>query len=193
MRQRRIEDRRRSTGGGLQRALGLLALIALTLGMAPAMGTTRAATTVQQEDTPCAATCYVDAVNGSDAFGGASPGFAKQTIQAALAQVDVGGTVIVAPGTYAEAVSITKEGVTLQGAGAGSNPAQHTIIDGPVGASSGIRLPNPSTTGVTISGLRVQQFTGGGICSIGANNNSFTVDSVEVVGNVAGAGCLGGI
>jgi parallel beta-helix repeat protein len=177
----------------LQRAVALVALIAIALSVAPAMGTTQAATTVQQADPPCTTTCYVNGTTGNDTFGGASPDFAKRTIQAALTQVNAGGTVIIAPGAYAEAVSITKNGVTLQGAGAGADPAQHTIIDGPVAANSGIRLPNANTTGVTISGLRVQEFTGGGICSIGANNNNFTVDSVHVVSNIAGAGCLGGV
>lgn len=141
----------------------------------------------------CSTTCYVNAATGNDAFGGASPDRAKRTIQAALDQVAVAGTVTVAAGTYPEAVSITKNSVTLQGAGAGADPAQHTIIDGPVATSSGISLPSANTTGVTIRSLRVQEFTRGGICSTGANNNSFTVDSVHVVANTTGAGCQGGI
>jgi parallel beta-helix repeat protein len=195
MRQTNVWDRRRSSGGTLQRVVALVAMITLALGMAPGMGSTQtqAATTVQQTDPPCTTICYVNAATGNDTFGGASPDFAKRTIQAALTQVDVGGTVSVAPGTYAEAVSITKNGVTLQGAGAGTDPAQHTIIDGPVATNSGIRLPAPNTTGVTISGLRVQEFTGGGICSIGANNNNFTVNGVHAFGNTTGNGCQGGV
>ena len=143
--------------------------------------------------TPCTTTCYVNGATGNDTIGDGSLEQPKKTIQAALNQVAEGGTVIVAPGTYAEAVSITKNGVTLQGAGAGTDPAVHTIIDGPVAGNSGIRLPNANTTGVTITGLRVQEFTGGGICSIGINNNNFTVDSVHVVGNTTGNGCQGGV
>jgi parallel beta-helix repeat protein len=141
---------------------------------------------------PCTTNCYVDAATGNDAFGGTSFADAKKTIQAAVNQVSPSGTVQVAAGSYAEAVSITKNGVTLQGAGAGTDAAQHTIIAGPVGGSSGISLPNSGTTGVTIKNLRVQNFTNGGICSFGTGSDNFTVDSVHVVGNTAGS-CPGGI
>jgi parallel beta-helix repeat protein len=141
----------------------------------------------------CTITCYVNSASGDDTFGGASAARAKKTIQAAVNQVAVGGTVIVAAGNYPEALSITKSGVTLQGAGAGTDAAQHTIIVGPVGGSSGISLPNSGTTGVTIKNLRVQGFTNGGICSTGTGNNNFTVDGVQVANTTAGNNCLGGI
>ena len=68
--------------------------------------------------TPCTTVCYVDADTGNDANGGASPGDAKLTIQAAVTQVSAGGTVIVAAGTYTENVTITKA-MALQGAQVG--------------------------------------------------------------------------
>ncbi len=67
-----------------------------------------------EPETPCAETCYVDALTGDDAFGGDTPGSAKRTIQAALAQVAPGGAVIVAAGAYSEALTLTKP-VTLLG------------------------------------------------------------------------------
>lgn len=143
-------------------------------------------------EVPCTTDCYVNAYFGNDSYGGASPERAKKTIQAGLNQVSANGTVYVSAGSYAEAVSITKNGITLSGAGAGTDPLQHTILKGPVSSQSGIQLPNNNTTGVTIKNLRVEGFTNGGICSTGTNNNNLTIDSVQVANNTAGT-CLGGI
>ncbi|GAB4204932.1 MAG: hypothetical protein OHK0022_30530 [Roseiflexaceae bacterium] len=146
-----------------------------------------------EPETACTTLCYVNAATGNDSFGGDTPGSAKQTIGAALAQVSPGGTVVIAAGNYPEAVVITKNGVTLRGAGSGNNPAVDTLIVGPVGSSSGIRLPNSGTTNVTVRDLRVQGFSNGGICSTGTGNNDLRIESVAVVNNTAGTGCLGGV
>ena len=140
----------------------------------------------------CTNACYVNASTGDDSYGGASPERAKKTIQAGLDQVAASGTVHVAAGEYAEALSITKNGISLLGAGAGTNPLQHTILKGPVASASGIVLPNSGTTGVSIKNLRVIGFNNGGICSTGSNNNNLSIDTVHVVANTAGT-CLGGI
>src|SRR6185369_1215238 len=58
-----------------------------------------------------AAVVYV-APTGSDGNDGLTLGTPKLTIGAGLTAVDPGGTVMVAAGTYPEAVSITKIGVT---------------------------------------------------------------------------------
>ena len=50
----------------------------------------------------CTSTCYVDAFNGRDSYGGASPRHAKQHIQAAIDAVKPGGTIRVLPGHYRE-------------------------------------------------------------------------------------------
>jgi hypothetical protein len=60
-----------------------------------------------EPETPCKETCYVDGALGNDAFGGDTPASAKRTIQAALAQVAPGGEIIVAAGTYSEALTLT--------------------------------------------------------------------------------------
>ena len=63
--------------------------------------------------TQCTTTCYVDAANGNDAFGGTSVAEAKKTIQAGINTVSPGGTVLVNDGTYAESPNVTKS-LTLQ-------------------------------------------------------------------------------
>ncbi|HEU4323076.1 MAG TPA: right-handed parallel beta-helix repeat-containing protein [Roseiflexaceae bacterium] len=146
-----------------------------------------------EPEAACTTLCYVNTATGNDSFGGDTPGSAKKTIGAALASVSPGGTVVVAAGSYPEAVTITKSGVTLRGAGSAASPAANTVITGPVGSSSGVRLPNSGTTGVTIRDLRVQGFTGGGICSVGTGNNGLRIEGVAVVGNTAGVSCLGGV
>ena len=50
----------------------------------------------------CTSTCYVDAFNGRDSYGGASPLHAKQHIQAAIDTVSSGGEIRVLPGHYRE-------------------------------------------------------------------------------------------
>ena len=81
--------------------------------------------------------------------------------------------------------------VNLIGAGAGTNPVLHTIIDGPVGSSSGIAIGN-GITGTLISGVRVQEFAAGGICGLVSNHDT-TIQNSHVYSNTTGANCLGGI
>ncbi len=113
------------------------------------------------------------------------------TIQDGINNVS-GSTVHVEPGTYIENVVIDKS-LTLDGAGAGTNPALHTILDGAtLGDSSGISI-NSGVTGVTIQDLRVQNYvTAGdtaGIYAAGGNNN-FTAQHLQVNGNTGGRGGL---
>ena len=147
-------------------------------------------TTFDFEPEPaCTSLCYVNGTTGNDSNGGSSAADAKKTIQAALNQVQANGTVRVAAGTYNENVSIAKNGVTLEGAGAGSDPALHTIINNAAPAAAatpGIRLPS-GVTGVKITQLRVQGFAASGIHAAGANNN-FTADRVDLFNNAAGGG-----
>ena len=113
--------------------------------------------------TQCTTTCYVDASTGNDAFGGDTPTTAKKTIQAALNQVDVGGMVMVAAGTYNESVTVSKDGVTIQGADKAT-----TIIqgDGTTCTTAGVALSglrsNVTLADFTVTGFQdgIQMFTG---------------------------------
>jgi pectin methylesterase-like acyl-CoA thioesterase len=122
----------------------------------------------------CTINSYVDAATGNDAFGGTSFADAKKTIQAAVDQVSPSGTVQVAAGSYAEAVSITKNGVTLQGAGAGPNLiANNTLTDN---GRFGIEIKLPNGTGaessddsIVVSGNTATTYTDPTTITLGAN------------------------
>lgn len=140
-----------------------------------------------EPETVCTTTCYVDAINGDDSFGGDTPDSAKQTIQAGVNQVNAGGDVIVAPGVYTENVTINKA-LTLTGAGQADNPAVDTILDGDSLTGRGIFI-NTGITGVTIENLRIENFTnpsGSGIWANGQNHN-FTVQNVTTNNNGTGS------
>lgn len=96
----------------------------------------------------CTTICYADVVNGNDANGGTSPSDAKKTIQAAVNQVSSGGRVLVAPGTYPEAVDVAKP-VSLEGA------QQGVLAKGRTGDQSIIK---PTTNDVAIE-LRADNIT----------------------------------
>lgn len=58
-----------------------------------------------EPEVPCLATCWVDAVNGNDLFGGTTPAASKKSIQAAIDAVAPLGTIKVRPGQYHEVAS----------------------------------------------------------------------------------------
>ncbi len=104
----------------------------------------------------CTTECYVDASTGDDSNSGTSTADALATIQAAVDQVDVGGTVHVAAGNYNENVTINKQ-LTLDGAG-----VDDTIIQP---SSPGITITTGGTSAISrmvISNLTVTGATGGG-------------------------------
>jgi hypothetical protein len=74
----------------------------------------------------CTTTCYVSTL-GSDSNGGASAGDPLRNIQTGITNVSVGGTVVVAPGTYYESLTVGKW-LILDGAGSGTNPAVDTVV-----------------------------------------------------------------
>jgi hypothetical protein len=160
----------------------------------------------------CSNTCYVDALSGLDSNSG-ELGFPKQTIQAAIDQVNAGGEVIVAGGTYEEQVTVTKS-LSLLGpnstvSGMGTRVPEATV-QFPAGAVNGSSLifVNPNVHGVTISGfdLRAQdetipnyhQLIRAGGFSAGDPRNDLTIrnnrmySSEEPIRILAGFGTKGG-
>jgi hypothetical protein len=138
-----------------------------------------------EPETACTAVCYVDAANGNDAFGGDTPTTAKKTIQAAATQVNAGGTVHVAAGTYHEDVSVSKSlsllgagidvstvsGVPGGGSAAIQVGASNVLVDGFTITRDGNTVatwndPNLNTAGLAVQGLtnnvevRNSKFTG---------------------------------
>jgi len=114
------------------------------------------------------------------------------TIQAGIDAANAGDVLEIEPGTYVERATINKS-LTLRGAGAGTDPALHTILDGSsLGAgTSGIHIL-AGVTNVTIEDLTVQNYTltnsnYAGISGAG-NNNNFTVQRVFVLNNINGRG-----
>lgn len=150
-------------------------------------GTASGTTTFDFEpETPCTTTCYVDAVNGNDAFGGDSPTSAKKTIQAAVNQVSSGGTVIVLPGTYEESPNINKS-LTLQSRD-GRDVTNIVLQSGPTYLGS--LTINGAT--VTVDGFTITGFdaVGSGL----ANSNILvetTPDDVTIKNNRIQVGQIG--
>ncbi len=62
------------------------------------------------------------------------------SLQAALDAVPAGGTVLLEPGVYSEAITIGKPGIRLMGMGAGSAAARAVVIRNPGGEDDGITV-----------------------------------------------------
>lgn len=113
---------------------------------------------------------------GTDAF---------DTIQSALDNVDFGGIVVVNPGTYAEALTITK-GVTLTGA---TGIAADVVIN-PPGASAGITVNVNSA--VNLQNLTVTDGTFGVLTTnVTALNITNVVSQANTTGGLQLAGVAG--
>jgi hypothetical protein len=121
---------------------------------------------------------YVDAGTGNDGNDGLTPATAKATIQAGVTLVAVGGTVVVAPGTYVENVTINKD-LLLQSTGGRAVTTITGISNGALGA---ILVTSP-TTSLQIGGL------GAGFTINGVDNPSPGIESAAVYfqGNHSGA------
>lgn len=134
--------------------------------------------------TQCTTTCYVDAVNGSDGYGGTSIADAKKTIQAAIDTVSSGGTVRVLPGTYSETatnrfvlgvngphqfglfVGPDKDGITVMGV---------TAADAPI--------TDPTATLATVNTNATNNFGTSGVFVEGDN---VTIQGLKIGPNTAG-------
>lgn len=133
-----------------------------------------------EPEIPCTAVCWVDASTGNDRFGGASPGAAKRSIQAAIDAVSPLGTVRVRPGDYHEVaanrtldsgsgphtfglfVPATKFGITLQGVDSGNGAIGYWASVAATIVTSATNSPGPSGIfiegdNVSIVGLRIAE------------------------------------
>jgi hypothetical protein len=111
-----------------------------------------------------------------------------QTIQQGIDLVDPGGTVVVLPGTYNEAIVIEK-GLTLEAIGGGSEPVIIAPPAPPVGPTIAIQVATPEP--VTIRDATVQ-FTGvnGGIRGEGVVDVTVERVRLTTVNPLLGAGFL---
>ena len=131
-------------------------------------------------------------VTGTDA-GNCSVGSPCATITYAVRVADAGDNILLAAGKYNQQVTITKP-ITLQGVGAGTDPAIHTLITGntPTLSGRGITL-GAGVTNITIKDLRVEAFnSGSGIYGRGGNKN-LTIQNVQVYHNLGGTSAEAGI
>jgi len=134
-------------------------------------------------------TWYVDGVNGSDANDCKSPMTACKSIGHAISLASSGDSIMVAPATYTENLTI---GISLKVIGSG---ASTTIIDG--GGAGTVVAISSTSTHVTLAKITVRNgfaVTGGGV----SNNGVLTVNNAMITGNAAygrtsGTGSGGGI
>ena len=104
------------------------------------------------------------------------------TIQEAIDMVDAGGTVMVLPGTYVEALVISK-GLTLESVGGESGPV---IVAPPSGSVVAIEVTAVSP--VTIRGIRIEHSGLHGIRGTGAVD--LVVEQSSVVGALGSRGVI---
>ncbi|MBN1453496.1 MAG: right-handed parallel beta-helix repeat-containing protein [Anaerolineales bacterium] len=109
----------------------------------------------------CTSDCYVDDATGDDANGGTSWADAKKTIQAAVNQVHVGGTVHVAVGTYYEKNIAINKSVNILGDPGDTNPGPGSntpVIDGSSDPGDAFLIAN-EVSNVTIQGFEICNFS----------------------------------
>ncbi|MBY0274023.1 right-handed parallel beta-helix repeat-containing protein, partial [Candidatus Binatia bacterium] len=120
-------------------------------------------------------TFHVDGASGDDArnaLDAQSPGSPWKTVARAIASADPGDVIVLAPGTYAEAVQITRDALTLRGAGAPGD-----VVLAPPGDAPGIYVNGKR--GVVLESLVVQ---GGAQGVVGNGANGIVLRRLVVTG-----------
>ncbi|WP_026464277.1 T9SS type A sorting domain-containing protein [Adhaeribacter aquaticus] len=131
-------------------------------------------------------------VTGTDT-GKCPEGSPCATISYAVQVAAPGDVIKMAAGKYNQQATISKT-LTLQGAGAGTDPAIHTIISGdsPALSGNGITLAT-NVPNITIKDIRLQNFSAGsGIYGNGLNNG-ISIEHVQVHNNLGGSSADAGI
>ena len=116
------------------------------------------------------AVIYVSS-NGSDSKGNGSSGNPYATIAHAVGAAPAGATIMIAPGTYSESVTITKS-LTLESE---SSQPTNTIINA-TGNLNGIAIKGASANGTIIEGLTVENANAEGIFVRDASQVSIQYD-----------------
>ncbi len=130
---------------------------------------------------------YVNSAIGNDANSGLI-GSPKATIQAAITTASTPAIINIAAGTYAENITISKNDITLRGAGAGTNgqsspdavnAAIHSVISKATG--KGIEILG-ARTNIKVTDLIIQGFTAGeGIYANSAGCDGFFAERLQVL------------
>jgi parallel beta-helix repeat protein len=106
-----------------------------------------------------------------------------ESIQATVDIAPAGSTIFIEPGTYPEAINVTKPGLHLIGLvhPGGSEP----IIENPGSADTGITVGGPSTgstlSGFTLQNVVVRDFLENGVLLAGVNH--FVISNVQAINN----------
>ncbi len=137
-------------------------------------------------------TFFVRSTRGNDADLGTSPATALRTIQAALDRSTDGDTIVVGPGIYKEALTITTSGTASQpiilladpsGALTGDSAASVTVDAATTGEFAAFHIRN--TAFIIVDGFRVTGASGNNAAGIVIRNGSrqITIRNCEVTAN----------
>jgi hypothetical protein len=167
----REPDDRGETQVNIKKEIGLACAMALALGgLVFLLGLVTTAASADPPDS-----WYV-APSGADYPGCGAANDPCLTINYAISESNVGATVIISPGTYAENVVIAKS-LSIQGAGVGS-----TVLQG-AGSGFGVEIPYVGAPfdGITITNMTIRGYLDG--VEILGRTSNLLIEDVEAISN----------